>query len=80
MNIQAIRRLAAQFSSNELEVCINNQLKEHNNVCYQGSSEEETIDSLSKASYICQLMKQDNLSLNEAIRKLGQTIRDLHLK
>ena len=80
MNVQAIRQLAEKFSVNELELCVDDQLNNHNNLCYRGSSEEETIDSLSKASYIRQLMDDENLTLNDAIRKLTRTIRELNLK
>ena len=80
MNVQAIRQLAENFSVNELELCVDDQLNNHTNSCYQGSSEEEIIDSLSKASYIRQLMDQENLTLNDAIRKLTRTIRELNLK
>ncbi|MFC1568952.1 DUF6952 family protein [bacterium] len=76
MNIKAIRELAEKYKTADLEACINDQLTKHTNSCYAGETEDEAIDSMSKASYVCQLMENDHLSLTDAIRKMAQVIRE----
>jgi hypothetical protein len=80
MNIKSIRELAQKYTAEELEACIEDEIGLMKNACYLGDSPEETVDSLSKASYIRQMMDRENLPLNEALRKLAQTIRGLNLK
>jgi len=79
MNVKAVRELAEKFDEKSLEVCIDQQIRSGSNDCYSGESQEECVDSLSKASYIrCQMDK--GISVTEAVRNLAQTIRSLELK
>ena len=78
MDMNAIKRLAEENSSAELEGFIDDHLKEGSNAGYVGANDEETMNVLSKASYIKGLIEKGEVqNVNEGIRKLAGTMRGL---
>jgi len=73
-----VREMAEKYSHKELEQCIEDQLKSGNNTCFTGSTVEETMNVLSKASYIKQLVEEGKSeSIMDGLRKMAASIRSL---
>ena len=76
--IQKIKELVETHSYVELEKCIEQQISSGRNTCYTGSSDEETMNVLSKASFVKQLVEEGKVeSVTEGLRKLAGTMRSL---
>lgn len=78
MDIQTIRELAEKYSHAELEACIDEHISEGKNACWCCDSAEETVNILSKASYMKRLVETGKAeSLQEAMRILAKSMRDI---
>ena len=76
MKMKDIKRLATEYSHEQLEAYIEQHLEEGTNPCFVGEDEEDTMNVLSKASYIkSQLERGAVTDIKEAIRKLAAEIR-----
>ena len=76
--MKEVREMAEKYSHEELEQCITDQLKSGSNSCFTGSNVEETMNVLSKSSYIKQLVEEGKSeSIMDAIRKMAASIRSL---
>lgn len=76
--MQDIRKLAEKYSHAELENCIEQQISEGSNACFIGHTPEETLNILSKASYVKQQVEEGKApSILDAIRKMAASMRSL---
>lgn len=77
IDIKEIKRLAKQFSFEQIDSCINQQLKEGSNVCDITGTMDFIINELAKAEFVRQLM-DSGVSLTDAVRELANRIRSFH--
>ena len=76
--MQEIRKLAEKYSHAELENCIEQQISEGSNTCFIGQTPEETMNVLSKASYVKQQVEEGKTaSILEAIREMAARMRSI---
>lgn len=74
--IQHVRELAEKYSHDELERCIDQQIMEGTNSCQCCETAEETVNVLSKASWIKKQIEDGHCqSVTDAIRKLAASMR-----
>jgi hypothetical protein len=69
-----IRELARRFTPEQIETCIQAELEDKNNPCYQDQDIMEVVNVLAKAEFVRRQMEVGQ-SLPEAIRELGRRIR-----
>lgn len=74
IDIKEIKRLASQFSIDEIDSCINQQLREGSNVCKITGTTDYIISELAKAEFVKQLMSE-GIPLTDALRELARRIR-----
>ena len=81
MDIQVIRELAEKHTHDELEKCIDQQIAEGKNDCWCCDSAEETVNVLSKASYLMQMVEAGKAKdIPEAMRLLARSMRSIQQK
>jgi len=76
--MQHVKQLAEKYSHKELEKCIAQQIKDGKNACFTGETENETMNTLSKASYIKKQIadgKAENVL--DGLRKLAAQMRSV---
>ena len=73
IDIKEIRELARRFTPEEIESCISQQLREGENVCVAGPT-EEVLNELSKAEFVRGLVDR-GLPLMDSVRELARRIR-----
>jgi hypothetical protein len=74
--IQVVRELAEKYSHDELEKCIDQQIAKGTNPCHCCETTEETVNVLSKASWVKKQIEDENCqSVTDAIRKLAASMR-----
>jgi hypothetical protein len=76
LHVKEIRKLARQFSPEELDLCFDQQLKEGKNICELTGPTEEVIKILSEAKFVKDLM-DNGVSLSDAVRELAKRIRSV---
>lgn len=74
IDIKQIRELAKKFTSGEIESCIQQQLKEGENICDIKGPIEYVIGELAKAEVVKKLM-EEGMSISDAVRELARRIR-----
>lgn len=74
IDIKEIRELAKKFTSEEIESCIQQQLKEGENICDIKGPIEYVIGELAKAEVVKKLM-EEGMSISDAVRELARRIR-----
>jgi transposase-like protein len=74
MDIKEIRELAKRFTPEEIERCIQQQLKEGENICEVKGPVEYVIGELAKAEVVKKLM-EEGMNITDAIRELARRIR-----
>ncbi|MGQ9571103.1 MAG: DUF6952 family protein [Thermodesulfovibrionales bacterium] len=74
IDIKEIRELAKRFTPDEIESCIQQQLKEGENICDVKGPIEYVIGVLAKAEFVKKLMKE-GMNITEAVRELARRIR-----
>ena len=76
--MQDVKKMIETYSHAELEKCIEDQISTGANACFTGSTAEETMTVLSKASYVKKLLEEGEVdSVIDGIRKLAGSIRQL---
>ena len=76
--MQKIRELATKYTHHELEACIDQQIKEGSNTCFMGETIEETMNTLSKASYINRLINSGKArDVIDGLRQLAASMRSI---
>ena len=76
--MQKIRELAVKYTHKELEACIDQQIKEGSNACFMGATTEETMNTLSKASYINRLIDSGKArDVVDGLRQLAASMRSI---
>jgi Mn-dependent DtxR family transcriptional regulator len=76
MHLKEIKELAKKFTADELNLCIDQQLKEGKNICDVSGPMVEVLNALSKAEYVKNLMNK-GVSLTDAVRELAKKIREV---
>jgi hypothetical protein len=80
MNTKEIKRLAENHTYAELEAAIEQHLEQGTNSLYVEPDMEETLNVLSKASYIKQKIEKGEVKdIKEALRLLAGAIRQIQL-
>jgi hypothetical protein len=74
LQIKEIRELSKRFSPSELESCVNQQLKDGENICDVKGQTEEVVSVLSKAQFVKDMIGK-GVSMNDAVRELARRIR-----
>jgi malate/lactate dehydrogenase len=74
VDIKEIRELANKFTPQEIEGCIQQQLKEGENICDVKGPTEYAIGELAKAGVVKKLMEK-GMSITDAVRELARRIR-----
>lgn len=74
IDIAEIRELASRFTTQDLELCINQQIMEGQNVCKTSGHSEQIINELAKANFVRELVDK-GISMREAVRELAKRIR-----
>jgi hypothetical protein len=72
-----IRCLADSYAAGELQVCIQDELREGANACLAVQDQSAAVAILSMAGFVRLQMEQDGLSVQQALRILGQRMRSL---
>ncbi len=76
MNVKDIKNLATHYSHAELEGFIEQHLEEGTNPCFVGEDDEDTLNVLSKASYVKSQLENGTVKdIKEAMRKMAAEIR-----
>lgn len=74
MDIKEIKELAKRFSPEEIERCIQQQLREGENICDVKGPIEYVIGELAKAEVVKKLM-EEGMNITDAVRELARRIR-----
>ena len=74
IHVKEIRELARRFSAEQIEKCIQAELEDKTNPCYQDEDIMTVVNVLSKAEFVKSLVEQ-GWRLPDAIRELGRRIR-----
>ncbi|MEW6571496.1 MAG: hypothetical protein AB1390_10030 [Nitrospirota bacterium] len=74
IHVREIRELAKKFTPQEIEGCIEHQLKEGTNICEVTGTTEHVINELAKAEFVRDMMDKGT-TLIEALRELARRIR-----
>ena len=77
INIRQIRDLAGQYAAVELEGCIQDELEKGSNTCLAIQDQSVGVSILSMAGFVRARMEQDDVSVSQALRILGQRMRGL---
>lgn len=77
MESRELKKLAENYSVDQLETCIRQQLDKGENACEVVDGNDEVIATLSKAEVIKELMAQ-GMKFSEALRELGKRIRAIY--
>jgi hypothetical protein len=72
--IATIRRLARQFDADELERCLQSELRLGDNECIRDGTRDEIVGELAKAEFVRQQVER-GVALPDAIRELARRIR-----
>lgn len=72
-----LKKIAGQFSLEQIEQCIEQQLAKGENACTVIDENDKVITELSKATVIRELMDR-GMSFSEALRELGKRIRAVY--
>ncbi len=75
-SLKEIKELAKKFTAEELNLCIDQQLKKGKNICDVSGPTIEVLNILSKAEYVKNLMNQ-GISMTDAVRELAKKIREV---
>ena len=77
INTSQIRSLAVSYAAGELQVCIQDELRKGSNVCLDVPDQTAAVAMLSMAGFVRSQMEQGGLSVHQALRILGQRMRNL---
>jgi hypothetical protein len=74
MDIRRIREIAKQYTPEQIEGCITEQIATGKNVCLTDATSEKIINELSKAEVVRELIDQ-GMALADALRELARRMR-----
>jgi len=74
-----LKKLIDQFSAEQLETCIHQQVEKGENACNIVDETDEVIAALSKAEVVREMMDQ-GMTFSGALRELGRRIRAVYGK
>jgi len=77
INTIQIRSLADRYEAGELQVCIQDELRKGSNDCLAVQHQSAAVAILSMAGFVRSQMEQEGLSVHQALRILGQRMRNL---
>lgn len=77
MKSTELKKITEQFTLQQIEQCIGQQLAKGTNACNIIDETDKVITELSKATVIRELMDQ-GMSFSEALRELGRRIRAVY--
>ena len=75
ISMRVIRELAEKHGAVQLEMCIDSQLSAGTNSCLRGTGTEAAIAALARAAFVRGTIDKGGMSLNEAVRLLGERMR-----
>ena len=75
ISMREIRRLAVDNAADSLQRCMDTQLSSGENSCLPGNDAEVIIAALAKAAFVRGSIDKEGISLNEAVRLLGERMR-----
>ena len=76
MSVSEIKKLAAKYTPEQIEGCIQDQVSSGHNVCLTGPAAEEIVGELAKAEFIRDLV-DGGMELSDALRELARRIREV---
>jgi cell fate (sporulation/competence/biofilm development) regulator YmcA (YheA/YmcA/DUF963 family) len=79
MKTQDLKKIVENYSPQQLEACIQQQLNKGENACNLIDNADEVMAALSKAEVVREFMDQ-GMSFSEALRELGRKIRAVYGK
>jgi hypothetical protein len=80
MKTQDLKKLVEQYSYEQIDACIQQQLAKGGNECnVVDSSTNAVIEALSKAGVVREIMDQ-GMTFSDALRELGKKIRAIYGK
>ena len=77
MKSTELKKITDQFTLEEIEQCIGQQLAKGENSCNIVDETDKVVMELSKATVIRELMEQ-GMSFSQALRELGRRIRAVY--
>jgi hypothetical protein len=77
-SLKEIRALSRQFSAEEIELCIVEQIERGRNICIRDRAAKDVINDLARSSFVRTMMEEHGMSLPEALRELARRIRTIH--
>ena len=70
-----IRELASKYGAVQLATCIDSQLSAGTNPCLRSTGTEAAVAALARAAFVRGTIDREGMSLNEAVRLLGERMR-----
>lgn len=82
MQLHLVRELALQFTTDQLESCLEHEVAEGQNTCLMNDHpfDPETVNVLAEAQVVRDYMEKYSVSLNEALRELARRMRHFSSK
>ena len=76
ISVKVIRELAAENDAVQLEKCMDSQLSAGTNTCLCNTGTEAVVAALARAAFVRGTIDREGMSLNEAVRLLGERMRN----
>ena len=74
MDIKQIKDIANNYTPEQIEGCITQQIETGKNICLKDENSEKIINELSKAEVIREMVNE-GMSLADALRELARRMR-----
>lgn len=74
MDIKRIREIAKNYTPEQIEGCISEQIETGKNICLTDATSEKIINELSKAEVVREFIDQ-GMDLADALRELAKKMR-----
>jgi len=74
MDIKQIKDIAHNYTPEQIEGCITQQIETGKNICLKDENSEKIINELSKAEVIREMVNE-GMSLADALRELARRMR-----
>jgi hypothetical protein len=75
ISMKVIRGLVIENDAAQLEKCIDTQLSAGTNPCLRSTGTEAVVAALARAAFVRGSIDREEMSLNEAVRLLGERMR-----
>ena len=73
-----VRALALDFSAEELDRCLQQQIDTAGNECMVCTDSTQSLDLLARAAYVRNGVEETGITLTGALRELGRRMRRVH--